>query len=180
MIKDKRIKIAAGLLRLVVTILLMALLAFSSYVLYVQKTYGTEQLSKIPVAFLVVTSGSMEPKISAGDGICVYEEDYQNLSVGDIITFEVSGELITHQIVRFEYGRPITKGLANEMEDSPVMPEQYRAKTILIVPGLARVLAWSDSAFERSLVIMLLFLLLFGWDMMSWIYDKAVGKEKQL
>lgn len=179
MINNRSIRVAAGILRLAAMVLISAMLAASLCVLDIQRKYGEERLSRLPAAFLVVTSGSMEPRISAGDGICVYEEPYENLKVGDIITFTLAGDLITHQIVRMENGKPVTRGLANELEDSPIEKKQYRAKVLFTVPHLAAILSWTDTPLKKLLATAIIFVALFGWGIMNAVYDFIEKRKKQ-
>ncbi|MFB6070934.1 MAG: signal peptidase I [Halanaeroarchaeum sp.] len=74
----------------------------------------------------VVTSGSMEPAISAGDVVIVGAVSPSAIQVGDVITFEDDGELTTHQVVAIQEGeagpRFETKGTANENVDPGTVP----------------------------------------------------------
>lgn len=77
-----------------------------------------------------VSSGSMEPQLEVGDVILgkkVYEPE--NLKVGDVVTYKGSGilegEFITHMVIvepHTEDGVLMlqTKGIANEIPDSPI------------------------------------------------------------
>ena len=81
-----------------------------------------------------VISGSMEPKYMVGDLLYVREVDFEDIKVGDDITFILNDELVvaTHQVVRIdtEKQRFYTKGIANEVEDS----EPVHYKNVIGVP----------------------------------------------
>lgn len=72
-------------------------------------------------AFCIV-SGSMEPEINIHDVIVVKKVTKDDLEVGDIISFRVDGEIITHRIIQIEQNEEkelmyTTKGDANNTED---------------------------------------------------------------
>ena len=79
-----------------------------------------------------VQTGSMSPKIEAGDWIVVkYANDYE---LKDVITFETEGEFVTHRIVS-KYGDTfVTKGDANNAKDSPIAKEQIVGKVVKTLP----------------------------------------------
>lgn len=78
---------------------------------------------------LIVLSGSMEPALKAGDVIVVKKTAPELIKEGDIITFQVAGDvLVTHRVqeiissaggVGFK-----TKGDANRIEDGSLIEEQ--------------------------------------------------------
>ncbi|MBQ7385263.1 MAG: signal peptidase I [Ruminococcus sp.] len=77
-----------------------------------------------------VSSGSMSPELEVGDVILGKSvDDPMNIKVGDIVTYkgsgELSGKLITHKVIVApeEVDGEImlqTKGVANEIADSPI------------------------------------------------------------
>lgn len=88
--------------------------------------------------FMIVSSGSMEPTLPVGSLVIVTPCDYDDLKLGDIVTFEGNGINFTHRIVGKKYdtgsgyvkvepGDPnydnawwYTKGDANNNEDGPL------------------------------------------------------------
>ena len=66
---------------------------------------------------LVVLSGSMEPTIKEGSVLYYKSVDENELKVGDIITFELNGEYISHRINGIENNLYETKGDANDVAD---------------------------------------------------------------
>ena len=77
----------------------------------------------------VVLSGSMEPALSTGDVVIVYDADPTTIEEGDVITYSQSGEEIpvTHRVVEVldEDGEELafrTKGDANEDPDPVPVP----------------------------------------------------------
>lgn len=83
-------------------------------------------ITVIPIIFgykpLVVLSGSMEPNYSIGSILYYKQVEFDDIQVGDAITFQMSGgtDLVTHRVtVKNEMSQTfVTKGDANEEEDS--------------------------------------------------------------
>ena len=81
-----------------------------------------------------VSSGSMSPELEVGDVILGKSvKDPMEIKVGDIVTYkgsgELSGMLITHKVIvapQEENGVIMlqTKGVANEIPDSPISADQ--------------------------------------------------------
>lgn len=92
---------------------------------------------------LIVTTGSMESEISAGDLIIIKDTgDYKN---GDIITFMHEGETTptTHRII-YTYGDVyVTKGDANNTADiNSVHISEVYGEVVMIVPHLGLFIQW--------------------------------------
>lgn len=82
----------------------------------------------------VVTSGSMEPVIQTGS-IVLTDTRQRTLSVGDIVTFRVGENKVSHRIVEKVQQSYRTKGDANETEDAVLLEQsQIVGKVILAVP----------------------------------------------
>ena len=67
---------------------------------------------------LVVLTGSMEPKFKTGSIIYYKEVSEDKLKVGDIITFKLGDNLVSHRIYSIENGLYETKGDANNTVDA--------------------------------------------------------------
>lgn len=75
------------------------------------------------VQVLTILSGSMEPKIPTGSIVCVVPEDYNNIKVGDVISYKENSQIkVTHQVIQIDKGKKelTTKGIANNVADSPI------------------------------------------------------------
>ncbi len=55
--------------------------------------------SVIGYKFMIVSSGSMEPKLPVGSLIMVTPAEYEDLEIGDIVTMNKGGVYLTHRIV---------------------------------------------------------------------------------
>jgi len=59
---------------------------------------------------LRITSRSMVPTLRAGDEIAVEPVPFEALRTGDVILFELMGQLICHRLVEVSNGRLLTRG----------------------------------------------------------------------
>lgn len=87
----------------------------------------------------VVTSGSMEPEIPKQSIIYTLKVSSDNINVGDTVTYEQDGLIITHKVIEKteENGGAsyTTKGVNNAVPDAqPVTHDQVQGKKILGVP----------------------------------------------
>ena len=92
-----------------------------------------------------IVSGSMEPQISINDIVIIKEIGKRELEVGDIISFNLNGEIITHRITNIENKDDdliyTTKGDNNEVTDiEQVRYEQIEGKQVGLIPKLGTVL----------------------------------------
>lgn len=81
---------------------------------------------------MVVLSGSMEPTYPVGSVVYYRNCRFEDLQVGDAITFQAGDSLVTHRITTVNgiSRNVITKGDNNETEDpSPVEADSIKGKT---------------------------------------------------
>lgn len=90
----------------------------------------------------IVRSSSMSPVFRAGDAIVIWPvRDLPD--VGDVISYEVQGELITHRVVEVQPDGVLTKGDANQERDGWVVGSaQIRGRMIARVPFLGWLLVF--------------------------------------
>lgn len=140
--KERKAAKLAGYFAWAIVILLVAL---SAYILIC--SINGKAASVFGVSIVKVVSGSMEPSIHEGDYIIIRKIKSSELKAGDIICFysrdeEIYGMLNTHRIVRILDGGFITKGDANNIEDSAaVAADDIVGK----YEGKSRFLGWLDS-----------------------------------
>jgi len=95
---------------------------------------------------MVVTSGSMQPSIRAGDVVLVEEVDHL-VGAGTVIAFDDGGGPVIHRVVAVSSdGAYTTKGDANSANDSTlVSADRTIGQGRLLVPyiGLAKVTGWA-------------------------------------
>lgn len=98
-----------------------------TYSKFIEKEYPVKLFG---FAFLVVTTGSMEPEINSGELIIIKEFD--EYEIGDIVTFVDKDDfLITHRIVCLNEKNMITKGDNNDLLDEETSLNNIRGKVII-------------------------------------------------
>lgn len=136
-----------------------------------------------------VLSGSMEPAYQTGSVIYVKAIDVNELEVGDVITFRISGgTVVTHRIeeVLEENGarRYRTKGDANEIADgTPVSAGNVIGTPVFSVPYLGYALTYIQSPPGLYVGIavgawLLLFILLPSLIFVKGEKQKVISKEE--
>jgi len=127
-------------LSLMLGIVLVLIVAFLAAILIVIPKVG----GAIP---LTVLTQSMEPGLPPGTLIVVGPVEFDDINVGDVITYQIrSGDpaVITHRVIGFTNGENgeqnlITQGDNNDLADDPVRPVQVQAKLWYSVPLLGYV-----------------------------------------
>lgn len=96
-------------------------------------------VAHVAVSFLpgfagfVVGSGSMEPAVDGGS--LVYVQDTGEYEPGDVITFRVGEQVVTHRVVDETPRGYVTKGDANDAPDEwRVTDEQVVGELVFAVP----------------------------------------------
>lgn len=115
-----------------------------------------------------VSSGSMEPELKIGDVILGKSVDNpESIKVGDIVTYKGSGELtgmfITHKVIvapHEENGELMlqTKGIANEVADSPINVDRVQSVVICEIEFLAHFYNFFFSSWGLLAIIALIIL----------------------
>ena len=108
-----------------------------------------------------VLTGSMSPSIEAGAVVIVKPEPFEQVGVGDVITYQVRSDdpaTVTHRVEGVTwsaaYGRQlITRGDANGAADpDPVRAVQVRGVVWYQVPWVGRAARYGDPAVRAGLV----------------------------
>lgn len=116
----------------------------------------------------VVISGSMEPAIPAGALIFIKRADFQDLTVGDVITYRLkAGETrVTHRIIEKNTGSRsfVTKGDANDTADGAAVDyARVEGKVMWSLPRLGRAaLLLTTVRGKGALIALLLIVSAFG------------------
>ncbi|WP_051931830.1 signal peptidase I [Clostridium sp. KNHs214] len=130
-------------IKVIVNVFFILIIALLSWVI-IGNLLSKGDKSKIPTVFgyrsFIVLSGSMEPKIKPGDVILVKKTHIEELKEGDILTYISEDNFITHRIKKIQGNSLITKGDANNVEDSPIKSSQVYGKYSFRVPYLGYIL----------------------------------------
>ena len=93
-------------------------------------------LPQIGISVDSIMSGSMEPVLRTG-GIVFTDTKERRPEIGDIVTYQVGENRVTHRVIRKEKEKYITKGDANNREDAlPVSESQIRGTVVFALPWL--------------------------------------------
>ena len=97
------------------------------YVIFVAVAivYTPKVLSKLlhtPYPLATVTSASMWPALKTNDLILVKGAKGSDVQVGQIIIFGNGTGFTIHRLIRKDKGKLVTKGDANNVEDTPIDP----------------------------------------------------------
>jgi signal peptidase len=134
---------------------------------------------------LVVTSGSMAPKITAGDAVVIRPLSAPELRVGQVVTFQapLSDRYTTHRIVaivqRYLVAKPgpadhpqyfiQTQGDHNRTPDPDLTPiGSIRGIVVDVLPGWGRFLLWSQGPDGRLALFGPPLLLVLAAEVASW------------
>lgn len=105
---------------------------FKKLVLYflisVMLAFGVSLL--VGYQYKIVRTGSMEPTLHVWTLVAVRPVDFEDVKVGDIVTFSSSDKssaiTYTHRVVAIEDGKLRTKGDANgNVDNSPIGEDRY-------------------------------------------------------
>lgn len=84
-----------------------------------------------PYPMAAITSGSMWPTLKKGDMVFIEGiSGRQEVRIGDIVVYQNPQGFTIHRIVKLQEDRVVTKGDANDIEDSPVKYENIIGKTV--------------------------------------------------
>jgi len=123
-----------------------------------------------------IISRSMEPEINIDDVIFVKECNEKEIFMGDIITFEIDDEIITHRVVNIEKHKDeiiyTTKGDSNKFTDvNQVEFWQIKGKYIWKIPKMGKLFNFLRNKYVFGVIIFLLLIIL--------IFDRLKNSKKQ-
>ena len=111
-----------------------------------------------------VITASMEPDIPVGSMIVIIPAAYEDIRVGDDITFvrDEKLTLVTHRVVEKddEQRRVITQGLSNNVSDAPVCYENIIGKVSFTVPLLGYPIMYLETQTGKTAAVILVFLVI--------------------
>lgn len=135
------------------TLFLVLVIALTGF-LFIGKINGGKT-TLLGSEIMVVLSGSMAPTFNTGSVVAVKPIKFEEIKKGDIVTFKNEDDLtVTHRVVEITDGKLITRGDANNGNDSiPVTADRVIGKVQYSVPLVGYAID-----FIRSKVGMLVFL----------------------
>lgn len=159
---------------ILITSVLVLILAFNIYNIVSRVVFKIDLPKFFGFANAIIISGSMADEINVGDMIIIKEKDEYHLN--DIITYKDSNNtFITHRLIEITETGYITKGDANNTEDSEINFYQIEGKVIYIIPKAGLVID-----FFRTPGGMLLLILVVGLILSSrYITEKISDRKKK-
>ncbi len=115
--------------KLISNILIFLIIIFLINICYSKFILKDNLIKIFGKSAVIVTTGSMEPEINAGDLVIISDKEYYK--VGDIITYQDDeGFLITHRIIEINQNTFIAKGDANNLSDEENSNNNIKGKVI--------------------------------------------------
>ncbi|MCH5325409.1 MAG: signal peptidase I [Eubacterium sp.] len=94
-----------------------------------------------------VLTPSMEPELSVGSLLFINPTSYEDIQIGDDITFvrDESLTLVTHRVIQKddETQQITTKGLANNVADAPTAYQNVVGKVTFSIPLVGYIVIWT-------------------------------------
>lgn len=164
----------------VAALLLVVILSFNCLTIVTTALGIEDQLLWIPMALTQVTSDSMSPMFETGDVLLLVETPYEELVVGDVVTFHQGEQLVTHEIVGTDGGGFVTQGLANEITDGTITQAEYCAKLWAILPGFGTALDFLTGTWEIAFMLAFVLVLFYGKPCLTLLLDRGTkGGERE-
>ena len=120
-----------NLVRIVLLLVCGVILGVNVYMANARNLVGNQLPMPFGFGAAVVLSGSMEPTLSVNDLIIVKEQE--QYAVEDIVVYQ-SNSLIVHRIVDMNDTQVITKGDANNVQDSAITKDAIKGKVVCVIP----------------------------------------------
>ena len=131
----KALKTAGRILSAALTAVLELLFVCNLYLMIARSVTGKQMPTVFGFSSAIVVSGSMSGSIEIGDIVLVHREE--SYAPGDVISFEHGRSVVTHRIVGTAEEGYITRGDANNADDSdPVPAENIIGRVILVIPKI--------------------------------------------
>ena len=121
-----------AIIRITLLVIVALLIGGNIYVLNASRLVGNTVPMPFGVGAAVVLSGSMEPELSVGDLLIISERE--SYEIDDVVVYQDSGMAITHRIVFIADNEIITRGDANNTDDSPISREQIKGEVVIAIP----------------------------------------------
>ncbi len=117
-------KIAKNIIGWILYIALLAVLVFG-----VPK--GLAYVLKTPYPMASITSGSMWPELKKGDLVLIKGIDSkEQIQIGDIVVYKNEKGFTIHRVIKMNEETLVTKGDANNVEDTAIAYDEIIGKTL--------------------------------------------------
>ena len=155
--KNRKIKQNA-IWRHILLVICGLLLGINIYLVNANNLLGNKMPMPFGYGAAVVLSGSMEPTFSKDDLIFVKKTD--SIDTGDIVVYQSNNSLVVHRVVSIDDDVVITKGDANNIEDSSFDKSAIKGVVIGCIPGLGIIVNAIKTPAGTVVVLLCAFLLI--------------------
>lgn len=129
-------------------LLVVIVIVFTLYGYYEVNIKGKSFVNYFGYSFFEVMSGSMSPNIEVYDLVVVKLGD-NSYKKGDIITYKVGNDFVTHRVFDMEYNGVITKGDSNNDVDGVISNSDILGKVVYVVPSFG---IWKKVVFDKRVM----------------------------
>lgn len=130
------------------TVLVVILIILLCAVLIPKLFFGIEMKA--------VLTGSMEPELPVGSLLVIKPTEYQDINIGDDITFVRNQNLtlVTHRVIsKDDTTKQITtQGIANNTPDAPTSYENVVGKVVFSIPYIGYIIIWTSDLKGKIIV----------------------------
>lgn len=145
----------AGIILNILLIFVSLLMIIGIYYVFQIKILNNTYANIFGYTFFEVATGSMADTIEIGDVVIV--KITKDIQENDIIVYQEEDQFITHRLMKInENGEWITKGDANNTEDSPIQETQVLGKVVQIIPKIG---IWRRAILSPQVVILIITLI---------------------
>ena len=163
--KSQKRKLIRKVLVKVIYILLLPIILWELIIVIKTIKNPNETPDVFGIKTFTIISGSMEPNISVNDLVIIKEVEKSEIKKGDIISFKINGETITHRVINVETdinGETLytTQGDANNIQDyNKIKYENIEGKYIGKIPKIGGILIALKSKEKLTIIIVVLLLI---------------------
>lgn len=149
----KTLKVLGRILSIAITVILGLLLVSNLYSIAARLVTKELQPDVFGFSTAVVISGSMSGSIEVNDMVVIRRQN--GYEIGDVVTFETDGSLVTHRIIdRTERGFT-TRGDANNSPDlEPVQQEQIVGRVVLVIPKIGKAIEFMRTPLGMTCLVL--------------------------
>ena len=130
--------------------------------------------------FKVVLTGSMEPDLHVGSLLVIMPAEYDEIEIGDDITFVRDEELnlVTHRVIAKDDDKMTitTKGIANNTPDKPTIYENVVGKVRFSIPLIGYIGVWLSTPSGVIAVITVVAVIILGILLLR-LFRKPAAKD---
>lgn len=165
-IRKKQVKkVIKSIIIKLIYILLLPIIIWDLIIIIETIQNPNETPSVFGIKTFCIISGSMEPTISVNDVVIIKEVEQNEIKKGDIISFTINGETITHRIINIsksEDGELLytTQGDANNIEDDEKITfDEIEGKCIKVIPKIGKIVLTLKSKTTLGIVLAVLIII---------------------